>query len=329
MNLRDLRYVVTVADLLHFGRAAQVCGVSQSTLSAQVAKLEDEIGLRLFVREGRKVRLSARGRGVIEAARNALAAAESVSAAARASRNPLEGPLRLGVIATVCPYLAPTLLPAAARALPCAPLVLVEDLTPALLGTLLDGALDAAIVATDPSHERIEEIALYDEPFWLLAGAEGAPTGPVAADQIDAARLLLLSDGHCLRDQALALCGEGRAAGHPGDLRAASLETLMHLVAAGYGVTLAPQLAVEAWRGRPGVAAAPMEAGVGRRVRLAFRRDTPRKRAMKALAEAVRDGLPPTLADGAGLAFPPAPRHRPRESGGTPPHRDMAQGDLG
>jgi LysR family hydrogen peroxide-inducible transcriptional activator len=328
MNLRDLRYVVAVADLLHFGRAAQECGVSQSTLSAQVAKLEDQIGVRLFVREGRTVRLSARGRGVIEAARKALAAAEGVSAAARASRNPLEGPLRLGVIATVCPYLAPYLLPAAARALPRAPLVLVEDLTAALLPALLDGALDAAIVATDPAHERIEEIALYEEPFWLLAGSEGAPAGPVAADQVDAARLLLLSDGHCLRDQALDLCGQARVPGGLGDVRAASLETLMHLVAAGYGVTLAPQLAVEAWRGRPGVAAAPMEAGVGRRVRLVFRRDTPRKRAMKALAEAVRAALPSSLAGGGGLAFPSAPRHRPRESGGTPP-RHRAQGDTG
>lgn len=302
MNLRDLRYVVAAADLLHFGRAAQACHASQSTLSAQIAKLEDEIGVRLFVREGRSIRVSPRGQPIIEAARRALAAAEEVREVARASRNPLEGPLRLGCIATVCPYLAPHLLPAAATALPKSPIVLVEDLTAALLAGLMQGSLDAAIVASDPGLERIDEITLYDEPFWLLVGARAAADRParIGRREIDADRLLLLSEGHCLRDQALDLCGERPPAGRLGDLRAASLETILHLVAAGYGETLAPQLAVASWRGRPGVAALPMEAEIGRRVRLAFRRDTPRKAAMTALAETIRASLPAAGAIDAG-----------------------------
>lgn len=297
MNLRDLRYVVAAADLLHFGRAAQACAVSQSTLSAQIAKLEAELGVRLFVREGRRIRVSARGRQIVAAARRILAEAEALTRLARASRPPLEGPLRLGVISTVCPYLAPHLLPAAAQGLPKAPLTLVEDVTDTLLGELTEGRLDAAIVASAPQHERLDETPLYDEPFWLIVGAAEATAGSnarrVAAGEIDATRLLLLSDGHCLRDQALDLCGRGAPDGTLGDLRAASLETILHLVAAGHGVTLAPQLAVDAWRGRAGVVALPMEAGVGRRVRLVYRRDTPRKPAMTALAGLIRRALPP------------------------------------
>lgn len=298
MNLRDLRYVVAAADLLHFGRAAKACHVSQSTLSAQIAKLEDELGVRLFVREGRTIRVSPRGGAVIAEARRTLAAAQTLGDVARASRNPLEGPLRLGVISTICPYLAPHLLPAFAKGLPKAPLVLVEDTTATLLRDLNDGRLDAAIVATAPGIERIDELPLYDEPFALIVAAGEAKkrrATPVAAREIDAGRLLLLADCHCLRDQALDLCGHGASAASLGDLRAASLETLLHLVIAGYGVTLAPQLAVEAWRGRGGFAALAMEEGIGRRVRLAFRRDTQRKAAMTALADILRTCAPAGL----------------------------------
>lgn len=319
MNLRDLRYVVAAADLLHFGRAAEACNASQSTLSAQIAKLEDEIGVRLFVREGRTIRLSPRAGPVIEAARKALAAADEVREVARASRNPLEGPLRLGCIATICPYLAPHLLPAAVSALPQAPIVLVEDMTAALLAGLMEGRLDAAILATDPGLERIDEIALYDEPFWLVVNAREAAARAGKAE-IDVERLLLLAEGHCLRDQALDLCGERPAAGRLGDLRATSLETILHLVAAGYGETLAPQLAVASWGvawgaawgaargaawgaasgGRAGVAALAMKADASRRVRLAFRRDTPRKAAMVELARTIRACLPAEAARAAG-----------------------------
>ncbi len=150
MNLRDLEYVVAVADHGHFGRAAAACNVSQPTLSGQILKLEAELGLRLFEREGRRARVSDRAAAVIASARATLVAAAAVSESARAARDPFAGPLRLGVIATVAPYLLPLALTAAIDALPQTPLHLAEDLTDRLLAGIHSGALDGAVIATDP-----------------------------------------------------------------------------------------------------------------------------------------------------------------------------------
>ena len=168
MNLRDLEYVVAVADSGHFGRAAAACNVSQPTLSGQILKLEAELGLRLFDREGRGARVSDRAATVVAQARATLAAAAGVSAAAAAARDPFAGELRLGIITTVAPYLLPIALPALAEALPKTPLYLVEDLTDRLLARLRDGALDAAVIATDPREARLTSSELYDEPFFLV-----------------------------------------------------------------------------------------------------------------------------------------------------------------
>ena len=168
MNLRDLEYVVAVADSGHFGRAAAACNVSQPTLSGQILKLEAELGLRLFDREGRGARVSDRAATVVAQARATLAAAAGVSAAAAAARDPFAGELRLGVITTVAPYLLPIALPALAEALPHTPLYLVEDLTDRLLARLRDGALDGVVIATDPREARLTSSELYDEPFFLV-----------------------------------------------------------------------------------------------------------------------------------------------------------------
>jgi LysR family transcriptional regulator, hydrogen peroxide-inducible genes activator len=222
-------------------------------------------------------------------------------AAARASRDPLDGAIRLGIIATIGPYLTPYLLPAAARELPKAPLLLVEDLTGHLLPQLADGKLDAAIIATDPPGDRLDAIDLYDEPFWLML----APAHPLAKRKsariadVDPRQLLLLADGHCLRDQALDLCGHPQqGGGASADMRATSLETLLHLAAAGYGVTLAPRMAVESWgRQTQRLCAVPLAGeNVSRRVRLVFRRDMPRRRAMEALAATIRAAAPACVA---------------------------------
>ncbi len=156
MNLRDLEYVVAVADHGHFGRAAAACNISQPTLSGQILKLEAELGLRLFGREGRNVRVDARAAGVVAEARATLAAAANVTTAARAARDPFAGPLRIGMIATVAPYLLPLAMPDAIKALPRTPLHLIEDLTDRLLARMSEGALDAAVIATDPRGERLE-----------------------------------------------------------------------------------------------------------------------------------------------------------------------------
>ncbi len=301
MNLRDLRYVVAVAERGHFGRAALACNVSQPTLSGQILKLEEELGVRIFVRDGRVARLTERGEAIVAHARRVIGAADDLKAAAAAARDPLEGPIRLGIIATVGPYLAPYLLPAAARDLPRAPIRLVEDMTGRLLPLLADGRLDAAIIATDPPDMRLEEIALYDEPFRLMAPA-GHPLAKrksVRVDEIDPRSLLLLADGHCLRDQALDLCGHPDLGGAAGaDMRAASLETLLHMTAAGFGVTLAPRMAAEGWQGKGGLVAIPLVGDdVARKVRLVWRRDMPRKVAMEALAKVARECAPAGLVD--------------------------------
>ena len=299
MNLRDLRYVVAVADLGQFGRAALACAVSQPTLSGQILKLEEELGVQIFERDGRVARVTEHGATIVAHARRVIGAADDLKAAAAASRDPLEGPIRLGVIATIGPYLAPYLLPAAARDLPQAPIRLVEDLTGHLLPLLADGKLDAAIIATDPPGERLEEIALYDEPFCLMAPA-GHPLADkksIRVDEIAPRGLLLLADGHCLRDQAIDLCGHPDLGGATGaDMRAASLETLLHMTAAGYGVTLAPQMAAAGWRGKGGLVCVPIEGeDVSRRVRLVWRRDMPRRIAMRALADVARKSAPAGL----------------------------------
>src|SRR5271154_3334805 len=244
MNLRDLEYVVAVADHGHFGRAGAACNVSQPTLSGQILKLEAELGLRLFDREGRGARISDRAAIVVAQARATLAAAAGVSAAADAARDPFAGELRLGIITTVAPYLLPIALPGLAEALPQTPLYLLEDLTDRLLARLRDGALDAAIIATDPREAKLMSIDLYDEPFFLVFSGhtKKGRRASIGVEEIDPSTLLLLAEGHCLRDQALALCEAAERTALGADVRGTSLETLRHLASAGQGATLAPPL---------------------------------------------------------------------------------------
>ncbi len=299
MNLRDLRYVISVAELGHFGRAAMACNVSQPTLSGQILKLEEELGVTIFERVGKQVRLTPVGEQILANARRSVAAAEDIVTAARASRDPLAGPIRLGVIPTLAPYLMPYVLPRAASDLSKAPLMLMEDLTGHLLPPLADGRIDAAIIATDPGTDRLAEIDLFEESFWLAMPADDPLAGESEIDlgAVDPRQLLLLTDGHCLRDQALELCGrqgaESSLAGSA-DVRAVSLETLVHLTAAKYGLTLAPRLAMENWAGlKDQLTFRPIKGDkANRKVRLAFRKDMPRRKAMETLAEVVKASLP-------------------------------------
>jgi len=297
MNLRDLRYIVAVADLGHFGRAAAACHVSQPTLSGQILKLEEELGVGIFERVGKSIATTAAGEQILDHARRAIAAADDLLACAKARRDPMVGPLRLGVIPTLGPYLTPFILPRAREAMPATPLLLVEDLTARLIEPVVSGRLDAAIIASDPETDALESTALFDEPFFL-ALPEDHPLSRragVDAAEIDPQRLLLLADGHCLRDQALDLCqhpdlGEDAMA----DMRATSLQTLLHMAAAGYGMTLAPSLALLDARSLPGGLTARRLDGphASRRVRLISRRTNPRRPAIAALAELIRGSVP-------------------------------------
>ncbi len=300
MNLRDLRYVLAVAELGHFGRAASACNVSQPTLSGQILKLEEELGVTLFERIGKSVRTTLAGEEILRHARRAVTAADDLVASARAHRDPRAGPLRLGVIPTLGPYLMPLVLPRARAEMPEMQLMLVEDLTGRLIPPVTEGQIDAAIIASDPEVPGLTEDFLFDEPFWVVMPAEHelAARKTVSAADIDPKTLLLLHDGHCLRDQALDLCGHAELSDQSlADMRATSLDTLIHMAAAGYGVTLVPHLVLMRDKTLPGTLVARPLSGFHpfRRVRLISRATSPRRKAIEDLAELIRRNLPDEL----------------------------------
>ncbi len=295
MNLRDLRYIVAVADFGHFGRAAAACNVSQPTLSGQIRKLEEELGLAVFERVGRSVRPTPAGAQILLYARNALAAADDIGAVAQRSRDPLAGPFHLGVIPTLGPYLMPYVLPGAKQALAAMRLVLVEDLTMRLIELVGAGKLDAAIIASDPETPGLSVDPLFDEDFWLVLpqGHALSRKNRIDVSEINSHDLLLLTDGHCLRDQALDLCGNPPAGDAIADMRATSLRTLLHMAAAGYGLTLIPTLALKQEQPLPGSLVARRLSGTKarRRVRLISRPSHPRRSALVALTKLIRESV--------------------------------------
>jgi LysR family hydrogen peroxide-inducible transcriptional activator len=297
VNLRDLQYVLAVAEHGHFSRAAEACAVSQPTLSGQIRKLEDELGLQLFERDGRRIRTSPAAEAVIACARRAVAAVDDLVRTAEANRDPLRGPLRVGIISTLAPYLLPHLLPAAHARFQAMPLAITEALTERLVAALQAGELDAAILATDHAHDGLTSVALFDEPLWLVVPAAHplAARRTIDPQAIDPAELLLLTDGHCLRDQALAFCSQALDSRRgKSDVRATSLETLRNLVTAGYGITVLPELALgeAALPGGPLVTRPFAGPGAYRRIRLVSRPAAPRRAALDALLAAVRESLP-------------------------------------
>jgi LysR family hydrogen peroxide-inducible transcriptional activator len=298
MTLRDLEYIIAVAEHQHFSQAAVACDVSQPTLSGQIRKLEDELGIAIFERDGRRVRVTPAGESILVYARQAVDAAADLVRAAHAGRDPLHGPLRVGMIPTLAPYLLPHLLPSARRRFPAMPLTVVEEQTDRLIAKLTSGEIEAAIVATDHTSETITEVVLFDEPLYVALPAAHplAKQDAIAAADLAGLPLLLLTDGHCLRDQALAVCANAAVNGAD-DLRASSLETLINLVDAGYGATILPELVLAGHRlEHERITTRPFAgARVTRRVRLAYRAHAPRRAAFTALAEAIRAGIPPAL----------------------------------
>jgi len=285
MNLRDLAYLVAVAEVRHFGRAAALSHVSQPTLSGQIRKLEDDLGIVLFERDSRNVTPTAAGEAVLAEARAALAHAAAIRDIAAAHRDPLSGGFRLGVIASLGPFLAPDLLMAAQRDAPRLAITLVEGLTDDLLAALRAHDLDAALVASAPDGDDLQAVEIFEEPF-LLGHAPGHPLAEVDAPDLrglDAGTLLLLAEGHCLRDQALSLCD---ATSVDARVKATSLTTLMRLAAAGAGVTLVPALAAGSI---DGLALRPLADTAARRtIRLLARRNFPRIGALEAIAAAAQ-----------------------------------------
>ncbi|KQN96647.1 transcriptional regulator [Stenotrophomonas sp. Leaf70] len=246
MNLRDLKYLVALAEHKHFGRAAAACFVSQPTLSTQIKKLEEELGVPLVERAPRKVMLTPAGREAAARARGIVAEIEQMKEAARRSRDPEAGTVRLGIFPTLGPYLLPHVVPTIRERFPQLELLLVEEKSDVLLAQLRNGQLDAALLALPLGDEQLHTEFLFEEPF-VLAAPESHPLAAHAAltmaDLADQ-RLLLLQDGHCLRDQALDVCHLAGAL-EKSEFQATSLETLRQMVAANVGVTLLPMLAVK------------------------------------------------------------------------------------
>lgn len=301
MNLRDLKYFIVLADTRHFGQAATRTFVSQPTLSGQIRKLEAELGAALFERTTKAVALTPLGEALLPHARRAVEEAEALAQLAKAHRDPLVGPLRLGAIPTLAPYLVPLILAPLQRRYPALKLVLSEEITAQLIERLRRHELDAILIATTVADADVRARVLFDEPFWL-ALPRGHPLvhkDPITRRDLDSLDMLLLSEGHCLAQQTMEICrlSNRRDAGEQADLRAASLETLLQLVGARMGATLVPALALRGtWTTDAGVIARPLQVpDAFRRVSLVWRRSFPRTAAIEALAGVILASLPNTV----------------------------------
>ena len=300
MNLRDLKYIIAVADTRHFGKAAQRCFVSQPTLSGQIRKLEDELGVTIFERTNRSVTVTAVGEEILRHARQMMEQADAIRSLSAAQRDPLSGPLRIGAIPTISPYLMPLILAPLKQQHPELRLVLSEETTDRLLQRLHNHEIDAALLATAVDERDLEATALFDEPFWI-AYPRDHPfylKEDITRKDLENTELLLLAEGHCLAQQVRDLCHlQDHQGGAMADLRASSLETLLQLVGAGFGSTLVPALAMRgSWTTDSGVVARKLEIrGAQRRVSLVFRNSFPRKPALTALAQVILQHLPNTV----------------------------------
>jgi len=290
LKLKDLRYLVAVADERHFGRAAAHCFVSQPTLSAQLKKLEQDLGVQLIERAPNNVTLTPAGQEIVTRARRILEASDEVVQLAHSHRDPLAGKLRVALLPTIGPYLLPRVAPALRRALPRLELRLYEYQTALLLEKLQAGALDVGILALPVEAPGCEARELYDEPFTVALPERHALAArkTLRVADLRGETLLLLEDGHCLRDQALEICSRAGTK-DPQDFRATSLETLRHMVATGAGVTLLPQLASRgAWGNARGVAVRPFaNPAPSRHVGALWRKSTARQPAIDAVCRVI------------------------------------------
>ena len=289
LNLRDLQYLVALAETRHFGRAARKCHVSQPTLSAQLKTLEEFLGVTLIERRPRQLALTAAGQAVVERARRMLRDAEDIRTLARASQDPLGGQLKIGLIPTLGPYLLPRIAPRLRRALPKLQLLLHEHQTAPLIARVVEGELDLAILALPADTQGLQTRSLFAEAF-LVAMPERhrlATRRRLKLADLAGEKLLLLEDGHCLRDQALEVCR--KVGTDEQDFSATSLETLRQMVAAGLGLTLLPRLAAEGpFAAARGLAVRPFAPPAPSRViGAAWRRSTTRTEAMAAVSNII------------------------------------------
>lgn len=292
MTLTEMRYLVALARERHFGRAAESCHVSQPTLSVAIKKVEGQLGVPLFERNAAEVRVTAVGERIVAQALRVLEEAVKLGEIADEGRDPLSGPLRLGVIYTIAPYLLPQFIPALHRQAPAMPLFLKEDFTANLIPALKAGDLDVIVIALPFQEPGLVSRAVYDEPFRVVvpAGHAWALRDHIHPEELDGQDLLLLGQGNCFRDQVLEACprlSAPEAIAH--SLEGSSLETIRHMVASGAGVAVMPSSAADPLDGQGLVRVLPFAgAAPARRVGLVWRVTFPRPQAIDAVSAAIR-----------------------------------------
>ena len=294
MTLTELRYIVAVARERHFGRAAEACHVSQPTLSVAIKKLEEELDLKIFERGASEVSVTPLGEAIVRQAQAVIEQAAAIKEIAKRGKDPLHGPLRLGIIYTIGPYLLPELVRHAIELTPQMPLMLQENFTVRLLEMLRTGELDCAILAEPFPDAGLAIAPLYDEPFMVAVPSSHplARRARISAPALKRETMLLLGTGHCFRDHVLEVCPEfarfsSDAEGIRKSFEGSSLETIRYMVASGMGITVVPQLSVPR-DGQPHVTFIRFEDPVpSRRVVLAWRRSFTRYEAIAALRNAV------------------------------------------
>jgi LysR family hydrogen peroxide-inducible transcriptional activator len=296
VNLRDLKYLVAVAEHRHFGRAAEACHVSQPTLSTQIRKLEEFLGVTLIERNNRQVLLTPVGERIIAQAAQVLREADELVKMAQQARDPYGGQFRLGIIPTVAPYLLPRILPLIREQFPELEIQLVEAQTAVITRELRAGQLDAIILALPVDDDGVITVPLYAEPFYVAVSPQHPFFGrnSVAAEELEDAEVLLLEDGHCLRDQALDVCKSSGAVENT-NFSATSIETLRHMVSANIGITLMPELAME--EGSRGIRYVPFEGKPPHRtIGMVWRTTSTREALLARLSELLQGAVKTKLA---------------------------------
>lgn len=298
MTLQELRYIVALADTGHFGKAAEACFISQSTLSTQIKKLEDFLGVTLFDRSLKQVTLTAVGREIVASARLILHESNRIRELARQTEDPMARTVNLGVIPTLGPYYLPHVLKQLHRTYPKLRLLLREEMTPHVLSHLAEGKLDAGLLALPVDDANLDVVPLFQEPFLAAVPAKHklANNTTIKIKELAKAGLLLLEEGHCLRDHALEACHLDGMQNE--EISATSLETLRQMVGMGLGVTLIPVLASGGTTAITQVALRRLaDPGASRTIGLVWRKRSPLANTMAQLAKSLKDSLPPhTLA---------------------------------
>jgi len=295
MTLTELKYIVAVARERHFGRAAEACFVSQPTLSVAIRKLEDELGVQLFERGNTEISVTPVGLQIVEQAQRVLEQTNTIREIARQGKDPLAGPLKVGVIYTICPYLLPPLVKRMIEDAPQMPLILQESFTVKLLESLRQGEIDVAILADPFPDTGLMTQAVYDEPFIVAVPRSHAWARRKAIDsqELKNETMLLLGTGHCFRDHVLEVCPElsrfsQASGGIQKTFEGSSLETIRHMVASGIGITVLPRMARPESGSDPLLAYIPFQEPVPtRRVSLVWRKSFPRLPAIAALRRGI------------------------------------------